>query len=61
MQSLEQSQLLKEYYLIDWSRSPGKEMRKKVITMTVYEAWVANQGFGLNGITLRYIKQQTEI
>jgi hypothetical protein len=53
-------QVLEEYYLIDWTKPPSKQRRDTIIHMTAYEAWVANQGLGLNCTTLRYIKNLTE-
>lgn len=52
--------LLEEYYLIDWSKAPSNWRSNKMIELTSYEAWAANQGFALNGTTLRYIKNKPE-
>lgn len=54
-----ESNSLKEYYLIDWSKQGSKPIMDNV-RMSEYEAITANRALGLNNTTKRYVKKDEE-
>ena len=51
---------LLDYYQVDWSKPPPVIPRLvKHTKLTEHDALSKNQAFGLNGVTLRWIKSST--